>query len=137
MNFNFLLRLKAFVDNNLNEYIKWVILLGLYGFYRMLSAAVQTTGIMFLIIPLVVTSLLVFTVSWILDNLVDFLVPASNPSKQQKRKGMWTFVFLLTGIISMLAFFVFEYVPLFLQPIAYLNLVLEDFESYLLGTKDD
>lgn len=113
MNFNFLLRLKGYVDNNLNEYIKWVILVGLYGFYRMLSATVQTPRIMFLVIPLVVASLLVFTLNWILDNLVDFLVPASNASKQRKIKGMWTFIFLLTGILSMLGFFVIEYVPLF------------------------
>lgn len=113
MNFNFLLRLKGYVDNNLNEFIKWVILLGLYGFYRMLSATVETPRIMFLIIPLVVASQLVFTLSWILDNLVDFLVPASNASKQRKIKGMWTFIFLLTGILSMLGFFIFEYVPLF------------------------
>jgi len=113
MNLNFLARFKDFVDKNLNEYIKWVILIGLYGFYRMMAAVIEPSRIMFLIVPLIVLSFLVFTIDWILDSLVAMVSPRSGVTPALKRPGTLVTISLAIGLVGIIIFYITEYIPFF------------------------
>ncbi|HAQ38807.1 MAG TPA: hypothetical protein PLU49_12900 [Saprospiraceae bacterium] len=113
MNFNFLFRFRDLVDKNLNEYIKWVILVGLYGFYRMMAAVIEPSKIMFLIVPLIVLSFLVFTVDWILDSLVAVAAKKTTTTAALKRTGTLVAISLAAGLFGIIIFYLTEYIPFF------------------------
>ena len=68
----FLLKLKKLVDRDLNEYVKWVILLGLYLFYRMLEKAFAEERLVFLVVPLLFLAISTLLIDWIIDYLIRF-----------------------------------------------------------------
>lgn len=113
LNFNFLLRLKYILEKNLNEYIKWVILIGLYGFYRMMAAVIEPGRIMFLLLPLIAISFLVFTLEWIIESLIAVLIPDTKPDKELKKTGIRVILFLMLGITGFVIFLFTNFIPFF------------------------
>jgi len=106
---NLLIRLQNIVNKDLNEYIKWVIVLGLYIFYRMMEKVYDEKQLVFLVIPIILLGIIVFIIQWIITPIIVFF-----QFKDTKQiipiKKKWGAV-LVTGlfVISISVFIIFYF----------------------------
>jgi hypothetical protein len=108
------LLLQKRIEKDLNEYIKWVFLIGLYGFYRMLAITYDEKQLAFLVIPLIFIAICVFISDWIIEDLVR---TAENPEERMGDSRPLIVSWLVTGLfyLSILLFVLFylvDWVPL-------------------------
>ena len=109
---NLYLKFQKMIAKDLNEYIKWVILIGSYLFYRMMEKAYVEEKLTFLVIPLVFLAILVFISDWIIDDLV-YSTDRRNPEIKGKLPVIMIIAFLFYfSILQFILFYLTKWVPL-------------------------
>jgi hypothetical protein len=104
--------IKTRIEKDLNEYIKWVILIGLYLFYRMMEKAYDESQLTFLVIPLVFLAILVFISDWIIDYLVISCDKTEATAQRPVSISRIIGGLFYLSIIFLLLFYIFEWFPL-------------------------
>ena len=110
----FLNKIQHLVDKDLNEFVKWVILLGLYVFYRMMEKVYDEKQLAFLVLPLLFIGIVVFIIDWIIDDLI-LCVNNFNKRNLQKKDHfsvLLVCIFFILSILFFILFYVFEHVEL-------------------------
>jgi drug/metabolite transporter (DMT)-like permease len=104
------LRIQTLIEKDLNEYVKWVLLVGLYVFYRMMDVAYEEEQLVFLVIPMVFIALTVFLSDWI---IADLLLSSSKEDGERPRfiSHLVAGLFYLSILLFIVFYFV-EWVPL-------------------------
>jgi ABC-type multidrug transport system fused ATPase/permease subunit len=104
------LRIQTLIEKDLNEYVKWVLLVGLYVFYRMMDVAYEEEQLVFLVIPMVFIALTVFLSDWI---IADLLLSSSKEDGERPRfiSHLVASLFYLSILLFIVFYFV-EWVPL-------------------------
>lgn len=100
------------IEKDLNEYIKWVILLGLYVFYHMLDNAYDEKKLVFLVIPLIFSGILVFLSDWIIRDLVYSASKDSGDNHRPKSLSVGVALLFYTSLVSFIVFYFLDWVPL-------------------------
>ena len=106
------MHIQKIVERDLNEFVKWVILIGLYLFYRMMEKAYDEKDLTFLVIPLIVLAILAFIIDWI----IKYLVASVHREEQNNQRSYW-FSRIISGLLYislsvLITFYFFEWVPL-------------------------
>lgn len=106
----FYTRIQSLIEKDLNEYIKWVILIGLYVFYRMMDVVYEEDQLVFLVIPLIFIALTVFLSDWIIG---DLLLSSSKGDGVRPRITSYLVAGLFyLSILLFIIFYIIEWVPL-------------------------
>jgi hypothetical protein len=104
-----LIKIKDSIQKNLNEYIKWVIILSLYLFHRMMATSLETDKLDFIITPVILIGISVL----LADRLIDPLILFSRKFKttavgieSNSVLNLLISISYLTGIMIMMAYMV-------------------------------
>ena len=110
----FLNKIKHLVDEDLNEFVKWIMLLGLYVFYRMMEKVYDEKQLVFLVLPLIFLGIMVFIIDWIIDDMILSLTKFNKKSLQKKDylSALAVGILLILSLILFILFYIFENVEL-------------------------
>lgn len=110
----FLNKVQHLVDKDLNEFVKWIILLGLYVFYRMMEKAFDEKQLVFLVLPLLFIGIMVFIIDWIIDDLILCINNFNKKTilKKDQFSLLLVCLFLILSIVLFILFYIFDHVEL-------------------------